>query len=137
MKAKLQSVEQFTVFEIDEVLYYTRPIPNCPCYFASTLGDIISTKMNEPKVLAPADNGNGYHRVGVYQEGKRVLRRVHRLVASAFYEQPDTDPNGNERSQVNHMDSNKTNNKVSNLEWSSQSENQLHGYMMRGLNING
>lgn len=47
---------------------------------------------------------------------------VHRVVALTFIPTVDGKP------QVNHIDCNKTNNKVSNLEWCDNSENQLHAY---------
>lgn len=47
---------------------------------------------------------------------------VHRLVASLFIPNPDNLPD------VNHIDGNRSNNHVSNLEWSSRSDNQKHAY---------
>ncbi len=62
----------------------------------------------------------GYERVTIYKNGKRKDFQVHRLVADAFIPNPDNKP------QVNHIDGNKLNNVVENLEWVTRSENQLH-----------
>lgn len=71
------------------------------------------------KVIQPFDN-DGYNRVYLSNKngGKKFL--VHRLVAEYFLE-PDSN-----RPEVNHKDTNKRNNNVSNLEWSTGKENVQH-----------
>jgi len=53
---------------------------------------------------------------------KRKAHRYHRFLAKAFIPNPDNKP------EVNHIDWDKTNNKLSNLEWATRSENMLHLY---------
>lgn len=72
-------------------------------------------------VLKPRINRYGYGRVALARNGKSVNKSVHRLVAEAFLENPFHKP------QVNHIDENKLNNRVENLEWVTNLENALHG----------
>ena len=60
----------------------------------------------------------GYRRL--YLNGKSY--REHRLIAEKFIPNPDNKP------EVNHIDGNKSNNSIENLEWVTSSENQLHSY---------
>lgn len=67
----------------------------------------------------------GYARVDLIDEnGKRTHYKVHRLVAKAFIKNPDHKP------QVNHIDGNKLNNSVTNLEWVTNKENVKHQQML-------
>ena len=68
------------------------------------------------------DNTGYYQCILRDDNGKRCYKRIHRLVAEAFI------PNPNNLPQVNHKDTNKLNCDVSNLEWSTNSENTQHGY---------
>ena len=62
---------------------------------------------------------NGYMSVSLRKEGKQRRYYVHRLVASAFLENPEN------LREVNHKDENKSNNSIENLEWCT------HGYNMK------
>ena len=66
----------------------------------------------------------GYERVGLRKKGVQKGHYVHRLVAEAFL----TPEPG--RPFVNHKDGNKANNNLENLEWCTQSENQIHAYQL-------
>jgi hypothetical protein len=74
-------------------------------------------------------DSKGYLRVTLSKDGTNKTYKVHRLVATAFTPNPDNLP------QVNHIDGNKSNNCVSNLEWCTQSENMRHAFNT-GLNHN-
>lgn len=67
--------------------------------------------------MSATDNGNGYKIVSLHNGSKRKNHYVHRLVAEAFI------PNPEERSEINHLDYNKGNNAVENLEWATRTEN--------------
>lgn len=71
---------------------------------------------------------NGYVRVRLSVSGVKSTHKVHRLVAKAFIPNPDNLP------QVNHIDGNKQNNCKDNLEWISNSDNQIHA-ISTGLKV--
>ena len=64
----------------------------------------------------------GYRQVILSKDGKRNYQKVHRLVAETFISNPDS------KKQVNHIDGNKLNNCIDNLEWNTPSENQIHAF---------
>ena len=71
------------------------------------------------RILKP-EIRTGYYSVGLCKNGKRVHKRIHRLVAEAFLPNPDNLP------QVNHKDENRLNNRVSNLEWCDNTYNSQY-----------
>lgn len=72
------------------------------------------------RVLKERNDGKGYPFVGLYRASKGKQERVHRLVAAAFIPNPRNLP------QVNHIDGDRANPDVSNLEWVTLVENLLH-----------
>lgn len=74
------------------------------------------------KILTPKLNKYGYPTLGLWNCGKRTDCVIHRLVAKAFIENP------NDYEQVNHLDGDKTNNHVDNLEWCDGFRNIQHAY---------
>ena len=88
-------------------------------YEVSDLGNVRSKKTG--KLLVPFDNGQGYKKVRLYNRiGKWKYQYVHRLVAKAFI------TNKEQRKQVNHIDGNKSNNTLDNLEWCTPKQNHAH-----------
>ena len=71
------------------------------------------------KYLKPWIDRNGYYRYRLHDGN---YQGAHRLVANKYIPNPDNKP------VVNHLDGDKSNNHVSNLEWATQSENELHAY---------
>lgn len=108
-----------------------RSIPNYEGYYiVSNLGKIKSlertlqfgnrTRIKPEIILKPFINNCGYECVDLYKNKKVKKCKVHRLVASAFLDNP--------KKEVNHKDGNKLNNSVINLEWCTHSENHKHSY---------
>lgn len=73
-------------------------------------------------ILANALHKSGYYRVRLFQDGKKYSKFVHRLVAKKYIPNPENKP------EVNHIDSDRLNNKASNLEWVTASENSKHAF---------
>lgn len=108
-----------------------KPIPGYEDYYeASSFGRIkrLSGWRNgrwgkqrvEEKILTPHDCGRGYCQVKFCVNGVRSQPSLHRLIAEAFIPNPDNLP------QVNHIDGDKLNNHVDNLEWCTCAENSQH-----------
>lgn len=100
-----------------------KDIPNYEgMYQISNLGNVKSIYKNGNTKILTGGIKKGYRQVILVKNKKRKYASVHRLVAETFI------PNPNNLPQVNHKDGNKSNNNVDNLEWCTQSENQIHAY---------
>ncbi len=103
-------------------------------YYVTESGDIYSTinnagnTRNEPYLLKQTLGRDGYYWVGLKGSNKRIMK-VHRLVAITFL------PNPNLLPVVNHIDGNKLNNDVSNLEWVTHKENAIHAHQNGLTNV--
>lgn len=80
----------------------------------------VSTRIVKGKELVPFPTLTGYLEVSLYANKERRNFLIHRLVAQTFI------PNIKELLEVNHIDGNKSNNRVDNLEWCTNVENQQH-----------
>ena len=87
-------------------------------------------KNSKVKILKPWINRQGYLIVDLCKNSKSKHFPIHRLVATAFIQNPENKP------EPNHEDGNKFNNHVSNLKWVTKSENIQHA-MNSGLNHSG
>lgn len=88
-------------------------------YRVSTCGRVFSIVSS--KILKPSCHKKGYLYVSLSKDGIAKSLKVHRLVAEAFLENPNNYP------MVNHLDENKANNSVENLEWCDNRYNVNYG----------
>lgn len=79
--------------------------------------------------LKPRIDKYGYHTVHFRRDGMHINKSIHRLVAEHFIPNPENLP------QVNHIDGDKANNNVSNLEWCTNSHNINHALNLKLINI--
>lgn len=91
-----------------------------PNYGVTEDGKVFSVARNCE--LSPKRNHDGYLRIQLWEHGKCHFVSIHRLIAETFIPNPDNKP------FVNHIDGNKQNNRVENLEWCTQQENIKHAW---------
>jgi len=92
-------------------------------YEASNYGAVRNAKTKQ--IRKPRVDSHGYLRINVPRNdgtGKSNAIHIHTMVALAFYKKIDG------KNQVNHIDGDKKNNKVENLEWCTASENTKHAH---------
>ena len=98
-------------------------ISNFPNYQISNFGNckIVSTG----QVLKPGTNREGYLFIGLTNNGDRSTIKIHRLVANAFIENPES------KLIVDHINHDKKNNMISNLRWATKTENNQNKSIMK------
>lgn len=98
-------------------------------YKISNLGKVQTLKPFKEGMIKPRSNKYGYENVILSKNGVTKQFKVHRLVLMHFMPNPENKP------YVNHIDSNRKNNILSNLEWSTPKENAEHAWTMGGGTI--
>lgn len=100
-------------------------------YKISTFGNIITKRIwtgkmyiEKERKLKPTIARNGYLRITLTKDGKAKYINIHRLVAETFLSNPNNYP------CVNHIDGNKLNNNLENLEWCSYSHNSKEAFRL-------
>lgn len=99
-------------------------VGSCHKYQVSSFGRVRSKARARLRILKPTRRNTGYVVCGLIIRGNNTQFKVHRLVAIAFL------PNPKKKSQVNHINGIKHDNRLSNLEWSTPSENCLHSFVV-------
>lgn len=111
-----------------------KPILGYDKYMVSNKGRVKghAERYDADYIVVPEPNkNNGRLYVMLYSNGERKNLQLARLVAHAF-----VDGYSDKRNTVNHIDGNIGNNDASNLNWVSQSENNIHSYRTLGRKIN-
>lgn len=115
-----------------------KPIPGFDNYFASKDGFIKSvrvvykmrnghnknrSKIAKEMIISSRPNHNGYLRCSLSRDGKAYYFFVHRLIAVVYIPNPNNNP------FINHLNGIKNDNNVKNLEWVTQSQNEIHAHL--------
>lgn len=107
---------------VESAIEEWKEIPGFPRYQASSLGHVRSCVSGEWRVLRVTPHSRtGYVMVSPRVMGRNITRSVHRLIALAFLGE-------SQGRDVNHINGNKHDNRLSNLEYLSRGDNHRHAY---------
>lgn len=106
-----------------------KDLSRCNKYECSNLGRIRDKKTKN--ILKGSVDNHGYVRYDLCSEGKRFVVSGHRAVAETFI------PLVKDKKYINHIDGNKTNNIITNLEWCTAKENTMHSINILGKQTGG
>jgi hypothetical protein len=109
------------VIDIQEIWKSLNGIVKCgENYEVSNLGNV--RNITTDRIKKCFVKSNGYHATTLYLDKEQKKYHIHRLVAQAFI------PNPENKREVNHINGNKSDNTVVNLEWATRKENVQHCY---------
>lgn len=102
-----------------------KDIPNFPNYSINRQGKAINKKRDT--VLKSSLRADGYVQVYLYKDSKKYSKYIHRILAQLFIPNPENKP------QVNHINSIRNDNSISNLEWVTRNEQMFHAYQFGNM----
>lgn len=106
-----------------------KTIEDYPNYMVSNMGRVKNLR-GKGKILKIKKEKNGYIRINLYKKGVNKHFSVHRLVAQAFIPNPENKP------QIDHINTNRTDNRVENLRWVTRIENMNNPISILQFDLN-
>jgi len=98
-------------------------------YKISNFGRVKSFKCNKERILKTTKNKAGYIKIGIGDTNNRKTFYIHRLIAELFIPNPLNKP------EINHINGNKSDYRIENLEWINHRENIQHAISILHKNI--
>jgi hypothetical protein len=121
IKQRLQSIKNYAIIA-NRPYKDMREHPIYKKYFITEDGLVYSNISNKLKLMKQQKTYRGYYYIDLRIEKNKLRRYIHRLVAETYIDNPNNLP------QVNHIDENKTNNCIGNLEWVTNQYNAEHSH---------